>query len=125
MQCGQVDIDAAETHRRNKREQRRRRLHHRVSLPDPLGRIRQIVVQGRSTGNRPDWPRRPLILRACLGRLKDGAFADVRPAFTGHGLCGADPWIQGLTNPDSFHPTAVGYRDGYLPAVRGVLAGVR
>jgi len=34
--------------------------------------------------------------------------------FAGHGLCGADPWINGLIlngttpSPYSFHPTATG-----------------
>jgi hypothetical protein len=44
-------------------------------------------------------------------------FADVRPAFAGHGLCGTDAWITGLTDPTPFHPTAIGYRAGYLPGV--------
>ena len=53
---------------------------------------------------------------------KSGArFADVRAAFTGHGLCGSDPWILGLTDPAAFHPTATGHREGYLPTVLAAL----
>jgi lysophospholipase L1-like esterase len=44
-------------------------------------------------------------------------FVDVRPAFAGHGLCGTDSWITGLTDPNPFHPNAIGYRAGYLPGV--------
>jgi lysophospholipase L1-like esterase len=48
-------------------------------------------------------------------------FADPRPAFTGHGLCGADPWITAPTDTAPFHPNAAGYRNGYLAAVRQAL----
>jgi lysophospholipase L1-like esterase len=45
------------------------------------------------------------------------AFADVRPAFGGHELCAASPWLNSVTLPleDSYHPTATGQRRGYLP----------
>jgi lysophospholipase L1-like esterase len=45
-------------------------------------------------------------------------FSDVQPRFAGHGLCGTDPWIVTPTEAAAFHPTAAGYRSGYLPAVR-------
>ncbi|XVU25973.1 SGNH/GDSL hydrolase family protein [Actinoplanes sp. CA-054009] len=48
-------------------------------------------------------------------------FADVRPAFAGHGLCGADPWLGGPAAQAPFHPTATGYSNGYLPAVSKTL----
>jgi lysophospholipase L1-like esterase len=47
-------------------------------------------------------------------------WVDVRPAFAGHGACGSDPWINGLSAHrliDSFHPNDAGYTRGYLPAV--------
>ncbi|GAA0472763.1 lipase 1 [Paractinoplanes deccanensis] len=50
-------------------------------------------------------------------------FADVRPAFAGHGLCGNDPWLGGPAAQAPFHPTAGGYSDGYLPAVGRALVG--
>ncbi|MER6397387.1 SGNH/GDSL hydrolase family protein [Kitasatospora sp. NPDC001603] len=50
------------------------------------------------------------------------AFADVRTAFEGHGVCaGAGrEWITGIVLPrlwESFHPTPEGQSLGYLPAV--------
>ncbi len=46
-------------------------------------------------------------------------FADVRPTFSGHGVCSGSPFINGITSPitDSFHPSAAGYASGYLPAL--------
>ncbi|MER5636038.1 SGNH/GDSL hydrolase family protein [Kitasatospora sp. NPDC002227] len=53
-------------------------------------------------------------------------FADPRPAFAGHGVCatGGHEWINRivfLSLWESFHPTAEGYRLGYLPAVTAAL----
>ncbi|ASU85927.1 lipase [Nocardiopsis gilva YIM 90087] len=47
------------------------------------------------------------------------SFGDVRSAFTGHEICSDDPWIHGMTIPvgDSYHPTAEGHSDGYLPVL--------
>ena len=44
-------------------------------------------------------------------------FVDVRTAFTGHEICSNDTWLHNLTWPldESFHPTAQGQADGYLP----------
>lgn len=44
------------------------------------------------------------------------SFADVRDRFTGHGVCSADPWINGpsvLTSLGPYHPNQAGYRGGY------------
>jgi len=54
------------------------------------------------------------------------AFADVRPAFAGHGVCagGDREWITRIVlTPlwESFHPTADGQSLGYLPAVTAAL----
>jgi lysophospholipase L1-like esterase len=49
-------------------------------------------------------------------------FVDVQPAFAGHGLCGADPWITGLTEVGPFHPNATGYQAGYLAPLRAAIA---
>ncbi|MEU6698786.1 SGNH/GDSL hydrolase family protein [Pseudonocardia sp. NPDC046786] len=53
-----------------------------------------------------------------------GQFVDVRDAFAGHGLCGAEPWINppAAGSPAAYHPTAAGYRDGYLPALDAAAA---
>jgi len=45
-------------------------------------------------------------------------FVDVRPAFTGHGACGDQPWMNGLVNNGAFHPNADGYRFGYLASLK-------
>jgi lysophospholipase L1-like esterase len=46
-------------------------------------------------------------------------FVDVRPVFSGHGVCSDSPWINAITSPttDSFHPCATGYSSGYLAAL--------
>jgi len=45
------------------------------------------------------------------------AFADVRSAFSGHELCDWGAWLHSVTWPigNSYHPTAAGHQDGYLP----------
>ncbi|MFG2225834.1 SGNH/GDSL hydrolase family protein [Streptomyces sp. NPDC048644] len=45
------------------------------------------------------------------------SFADVNSTFTGHELCSGDPWLHSVTVPvdESYHPTATGQSDGYLP----------
>ncbi|MBX7264638.1 SGNH/GDSL hydrolase family protein [Micromonospora sp. Llam7] len=48
-------------------------------------------------------------------------FADTRPTFAGHGVCGAQPWIRDVTGIiEAYHPNADGYRYGYLPALNAV-----
>jgi lysophospholipase L1-like esterase len=48
-------------------------------------------------------------------------FADTRPYFAGHGVCGSDPWIRDVTGViEAYHPNAAGYRYGYLPALTKV-----
>jgi lysophospholipase L1-like esterase len=51
-------------------------------------------------------------------------YVDVASSFTGHGIGSATPWINyqpGVFNADTFHPNAVGYTNGYGPAVRSAL----
>jgi lysophospholipase L1-like esterase len=53
-------------------------------------------------------------------------FADVRDEFAGHGVCSADPWINGPSVPSfvgPYHPNQRGYRDGYLAALDATSAG--
>jgi lysophospholipase L1-like esterase len=48
------------------------------------------------------------------------SFIDVRGRFASHGVCSADPWINGpsvSTSVGPYHPTRTGYRDGYLDAL--------
>jgi lysophospholipase L1-like esterase len=44
-------------------------------------------------------------------------FADVRAQFSGHELCDGSGWLNSITLPigNSYHPTATGQKDGYLP----------
>lgn len=45
-------------------------------------------------------------------------YADVRSAFTGHQLCSGSKWLHAVDLADlneSYHPTATGQLDGYLP----------
>jgi lysophospholipase L1-like esterase len=46
-------------------------------------------------------------------------FSDVRDEFSGHELCSGDGWLNSVTYPigDSYHPTARGHANGYLPAM--------
>jgi len=47
-------------------------------------------------------------------------FTDVRSRFAGHGVCSADPWINGPSVPafvGPYHPNEAGYRYGYLDAL--------
>jgi lysophospholipase L1-like esterase len=52
------------------------------------------------------------------------AFADVRSRFSGHELCSADGWLHSVTIPfgDSYHPTALGHSQGYLPVLSSAVA---
>jgi lysophospholipase L1-like esterase len=46
-------------------------------------------------------------------------FADVRGQFTGHEICDSDSWLHSVdifAITSSYHPTAAGQQDGYLPA---------
>ncbi|WP_203828235.1 SGNH/GDSL hydrolase family protein [Actinoplanes palleronii] len=47
-------------------------------------------------------------------------FSDVRDNFSGHGVCAAKPYLNGLTiipPQNSYHPNSSGYTNGYLPAL--------
>jgi lysophospholipase L1-like esterase len=45
-------------------------------------------------------------------------FADARSQFSNHELCSGSSWLNSITLPigNSYHPTAAGQQDGYLPA---------
>ncbi|MFJ8744566.1 SGNH/GDSL hydrolase family protein [Embleya sp. NPDC127516] len=57
-------------------------------------------------------------------------YADVRNRFAGHGVCGSNPWINGIKLPidESYHPNGAGQSQGYLPALQatvGATVGAR
>ena len=61
-----------------------------------------------------------------LTALGTGAeFVDVAPAFAGHGIGSAEPWINfnaaNILDPANFHPTGEGYRHGYFASLAGNL----
>jgi lysophospholipase L1-like esterase len=60
-------------------------------------------------------------IRKTAARL-GAEFVDVRPAFEGHGVCSADPWINGPAAAGAYHPTARGYADGYVRPLLAVAA---
>jgi lysophospholipase L1-like esterase len=51
-------------------------------------------------------------------------FADVRAQFSGHELCDGSGWLHSITLPidSSYHPTATGQQDGYLPVFSAAAA---
>jgi hypothetical protein len=54
-------------------------------------------------------------------------FADVRNQFSGHELCDGAGWLNSIdwTNiSDSYHPTATGQKDGYLPVFSAAASAV-
>jgi lysophospholipase L1-like esterase len=53
-------------------------------------------------------------------------FADVRSQFSGHELCDGSGWLNSVTLPigDSYHPTATGQKDGYLPVFAAAATAV-
>ncbi|MFE3519357.1 SGNH/GDSL hydrolase family protein [Streptomyces sp. NPDC059166] len=44
-------------------------------------------------------------------------FVDAQPFFAGHAVCSSKSWIYPIVNLTALHPTADGYRLGYLPAL--------
>lgn len=62
---------------------------------------------------------------AAAARAAGFAFADPRSRFTGHAVCDDPEWLNGLSRPitDSYHPSAAGHADGFVPLVRPLLTG--
>ncbi len=65
------------------------------------------------------------VIYRAVSRQSGFSFSDVRDRFTGHGVCSADPWINGPSVPPlvgPYHPNQMGYQDGYLPALNAATA---
>ncbi len=71
------------------------------------------------------------VIQKTVSQQPGFSFVDVRGRFASHGVCSADPWINGPSVPPfvgPYHPNQTGYRDGYLDALdaettaRGVAA---
>ncbi len=100
-----------------------------LGYPDLYDLSRSSTCIGLSTTDRTD-------LNQAAGEL-DGAietaaaahgdgYVDVRPAFSGHNICDSSPWLHSVNFLDiseSYHPTAAGQADGYLPAFTAAVAG--
>ncbi len=56
----------------------------------------------------------------------NATFADVRSTFSGHELCDGAGWLNSVTLPisDSYHPTATGQADGYLPVFSAAASSI-
>jgi len=66
---------------------------------------------GLSTTDRTD-------LNQAAAQAEGDTFADVRSQFDGHQICDSDSWLHSvnwLDIEESYHPTAEGQADGYLP----------
>lgn len=65
------------------------------------------------------------VISDVVSRRTGFSFVDVRDRFNGHGVCSADPWINGPSVSSvlgPYHPTQAGYREGYLPALDAATA---
>jgi len=63
---------------------------------------------------------------AAAAATEGDTFADVRAQFSGHELCDSADWLNSITLPigNSYHPTAAGQKDGYLPVFGTAAAAV-
>ncbi|MGH3883959.1 MAG: SGNH/GDSL hydrolase family protein [Pseudonocardiaceae bacterium] len=60
------------------------------------------------------------VIQKAVSQHPGFSFTDVRGRFDGHGVCSADPWINGPSVPTvvgPYHPNQTGYREGYLDAL--------
>jgi lysophospholipase L1-like esterase len=63
------------------------------------------------------------VLQAAAAKNSD-KFADVRSQFAANELCSGSSWLNSVTLPisNSYHPTATGQQDGYLPVITAAAA---
>lgn len=50
-------------------------------------------------------------LQQAISGVSFTRFANAKPGFVGHELCTPDPWVQGLSDPAPYHPTAAGQQE--------------
>jgi lysophospholipase L1-like esterase len=100
-----------------------------LDYPDLYDLSRSSSCLGLSTTDRTDLDQGANELdsqiQAAAARHGD-VFADVRPAFAGHQICDPGSWLNSVDWLDlgtSYHPTAAGQADGYLPAFSAVAGG--
>jgi lysophospholipase L1-like esterase len=93
-----------------------------LDYPQLYDLSKSSLCVGLSTTDRTDLNQAATLLdgqiQAAAARHGD-TFADVRAAFTGHQNCdGSSSWLHAVNILDvseSYHPTATGQADGYLP----------
>ena len=100
-----------------------------LDYPDPYDLSKSSSCLGLSTTDRTDLNQGANELdgqiQAAAARYGD-VFADVRAAFAGHEICDSGSWLNSVDWLDlgaSYHPTAAGQADGYLPAFSAAAAG--
>jgi lysophospholipase L1-like esterase len=100
-----------------------------LGYPDPYDLSRSSSCVGLSSTDRTDLDQAANLLdgqvQAAAARHGD-VFADVRPAFAGHEICDSGSWLNSVDWLDlgtSYHPTAAGQADGYLPVFTAAAAG--
>jgi lysophospholipase L1-like esterase len=92
-----------------------------LDYPDFYDLSKSSSCIGLSTTDRTDLNQGANELDAAIqtAAAKYGdVFADVRPAFSGHEICDSNSWLNSvdwLDLGDSYHPTASGQADAYLP----------
>jgi lysophospholipase L1-like esterase len=100
-----------------------------LDYPDLYDLSRSSSCLGLSTTDRTDLNQGANELdsqiQAAAARHGD-VFADVRPAFAGHQICDPGSWLNSVDWLDldtSYHPTAAGQADGYLPVFSAAAGG--
>jgi lysophospholipase L1-like esterase len=100
-----------------------------LGYPDLYDLSRSSTCIGLSTTDRTDLNQAADELDAAIraaAAAHGDAYADVRPAFAGHDICDSSSWLHSVNIFDvseSYHPTAAGQADGYLPAFTAAVAG--
>ena len=100
-----------------------------LGYPDLYDLSKSSSCIGLSTTDRTDLNQAAGELDAAIqaaAAAHGDAYVDVRPAFAGHNICDSSPWLHSVNILDvseSYHPTAAGQADGYLPAFTAAVAG--
>ena len=100
-----------------------------LGYPDLYDLSKSSTCVGLSTTDRTDLNQAADELDAAIqaaATAHGDAYADVRPAFAGHNICDSSSWLHSVNILDvseSYHPTATGQADGYLPAFTTAVAG--
>ena len=98
-----------------------------LDYPDLYDLSQSSTCVGLSTTDRTDLNQAADMLDSAIETQATNygfTFADVRPYFVGNEICDSDPWLNSVDWTDissSYHPTAQGQEDGYLPALEAAI----